>query len=123
MKPPPGTNQKTLHPLPPPRGGAVGGFFPPPPPPPPPPPAPPRSDELMGVFCARLLAAAPAVRPLLVAADVRRQKMMLLDAFVLVRGSLHDMDALICELRELEARHVAYGATPEHYIVVGEALI
>jgi hemoglobin-like flavoprotein len=83
----------------------------------------PRSDELMDVFSARLFAADPAVRPLLAATDVRGQKAMLLDAFVLVRGSLHDMDALICELRELAARDVAYGATPEHYIVVGEALI
>ena len=33
------------------------------------------------------------------------------------------MDALAPKLRELGARHVAYGATPEHYIVVGEALI
>jgi hemoglobin-like flavoprotein len=48
---------------------------------------------------------------------------MLLRALVLVRESLRDMDALAPKLRELGARHVAYGATPEHYIVVGEVLI
>src|SRR4051794_30207335 len=83
----------------------------------------PRGDELMDVFYARLLAAAPAVRPLFAATDVRRQEAMLLGALVLVRNSLRDMDALVATLRELGARHVAYGARPEHYIVVGEALI
>jgi hemoglobin-like flavoprotein len=48
---------------------------------------------------------------------------MLLSALVLVRKSLRDTDALVATLRELGARHVAYGATPEHYIVVGEVLI
>jgi len=83
----------------------------------------PRGDELMDVFYARLFAAAPAVTPLFAATDIRRQKAMLLSALVLVRNSLRDMDALTPKLRELGARHVAYGATPEHYIVVGEALI
>src|SRR3954452_9262607 len=83
----------------------------------------PRGDELMDVFYARLFAAAPAVRPLFAATDVRRQKAMLLGALVLVRNSLRDMDALVAPLRERGARHVAYGARPEHYIVVGEALI
>jgi hemoglobin-like flavoprotein len=83
----------------------------------------PRGEELMDVFYARLFAAAPAVEPLFAGTDLRRQKAMLLGALVLVRNSLRDMDALIPKLRELGARHVAYGATPEHYIVVGEALI
>jgi hemoglobin-like flavoprotein len=67
--------------------------------------------------------AAPAVKPLFAGTDIRRQKAMLLSALVLVRKSLRDTDALVPKLRELGARHVAYGATPEHYIVVGEALI
>jgi methyl-accepting chemotaxis protein len=83
----------------------------------------PRGDELMDVFYARLFAAAPAGGPLFAATDIRRQKAMLLRALVLVRESLRDTDALVAKLRELAARHGAYGATPEHYIVVGEALI
>jgi hemoglobin-like flavoprotein len=83
----------------------------------------PRGDELMDVFYARLFAAAPAVKPLFAGTDIRRQKAMLLSALVIVRKSLRDMDALVPKLRELGARHVAYGATPEHYIVVGEVLI
>jgi hemoglobin-like flavoprotein len=61
----------------------------------------PRGDQLMDEFYARLFAAAPAVRPLF-PDDMRRQKTMLLGALVLLRKSL----------RELGARHVAYGASP-----------
>ena len=53
----------------------------------------------------------------------RRQKAMLLGALVLVRKSLRDLDAIVPKLRELGARHVAYGAQPEHYPVVAEVLI
>jgi hemoglobin-like flavoprotein len=42
---------------------------------------------------------------------------------VLLRKSLRDLDAIVPKLRELGARHVAYGARPEHYPVVGSALI
>jgi hemoglobin-like flavoprotein len=48
---------------------------------------------------------------------------MLLGTLVLLRKSLRDLDAIVPRLRELGARHVAYGARPEHYPVVGEALI
>jgi nitric oxide dioxygenase len=83
----------------------------------------PRGDELMDIFYARLFAAAPAVEPLFASADMRRQKNMLLAALVLVRNSLRDLDAIVPALRELGARHVAYGAQPEHYPVVGRVLI
>jgi hemoglobin-like flavoprotein len=82
----------------------------------------PRGDELMDEFYARLFAAAPAVRPLF-PDDMRRQKSMLLGALVLLRKSLRDLDAIVPKLLDLGARHVAYGAKPEHYPVVGSALI
>src|SRR5919201_2152203 len=82
----------------------------------------PRGDELMDEFYSRLFAAAPAMKPLF-SADMRRQETMLLGALVLLRKSLRDLDAIVPKLRELGARHVAYGAQPEHYPVVGTALI
>lgn len=82
-----------------------------------------RGDDLMDVFYARLFAAAPAVRPLFAATDLRRQKAMLLAALVLLRRSLRDLEAVVPKLRDLGARHVAYGARPEHYPVVGQVLI
>ena len=82
----------------------------------------PRGDELMDEFYGRLFAAAPEVRPLF-PQDMQRQKTMLLGALVLLRKSLRNLDAIVPKLHELGARHVAYGARPEHYPVVGEALI
>jgi hemoglobin-like flavoprotein len=83
----------------------------------------PRGDELMDVFYARLFDAAPAVRPLFAGTDLRRQKAMLLSALVLVRKSLRDLDAILPKLHALGARHVRYGARPEHYPVVASVLI
>lgn len=83
----------------------------------------PRGDELMDVFYARLFHAAPAVIPLFSRTDLARQKAMLLGTLVLLRKSLRDLDAIVPKLRELGARHVAYGAESEHYPVVGQVLI
>ena len=83
----------------------------------------PRGDELMDVFYSRLFATAPAVQPLFAGTDLRRQKAMLLSALVLVRKSLRNLDPIVPKLRELGARHVAYGAQPQHYPVVGAVLI
>src|SRR5438105_2299279 len=75
----------------------------------------PRGDELMDVFYARLFAAAPAVKPLFAGTDLKKQKTMLLGTLVLLRKSLRDLDAVVPKLRELGARHLAYGAAPEQY--------
>ena len=83
----------------------------------------PRGDELMHEFYGRLFATAPAVMPLFAQTDMRRQKAILLSALVLVRKSLRDLDSIVPKLRRLGARHVAYGAQPEHYPVVAEVLI
>jgi hemoglobin-like flavoprotein len=83
----------------------------------------PRGDELMEEFYTRLFEAAPAVMPLFAGTDLPRQKTMLLGTLVLLRKSLRDLDSIVPKLRELGARHVAYGAEPEHYPVVGMVLI
>ena len=83
----------------------------------------PRGDELMDDFYARLFAVAPAVRPLFEGTDLKRQKTMLLGTLVLLRKSLRNLEPIVPKLRELGARHVAYGARPEHYPVVGEVLL
>jgi hemoglobin-like flavoprotein len=83
----------------------------------------PRGDKLMDVFYAHLFAAAPAMKPLFARIDLKKQKTMLLGTLVLLRKSLRDLDAIVPKLRELGARHVAYGAKPEHYPVVGGVLI
>jgi hemoglobin-like flavoprotein len=83
----------------------------------------PRGDELVDEFYVRLFETAPAVKPLFAHTDLKRQTAMLLGTLVLLRKSLRNLDAIVPKLRELGARHVGYGARPEHYPVVGEVLI
>jgi methyl-accepting chemotaxis protein len=75
------------------------------------------------IFYTRLFAAAPVVEPLFAETDLSRQKAKLLATLVLLRRSLRDLDAIVPKLRELGARHGAYGAQVDHYPVVGEILI
>jgi nitric oxide dioxygenase len=49
--------------------------------------------------------------------------LFLTSALVLLRKSLRDLDRVVPTLHALGARHVAYGALPEHYPVVGAALL
>jgi hemoglobin-like flavoprotein len=83
----------------------------------------PHGEQLMDEFYTRLFETAPAVVPLFAATDLQRQKAKLLRTLVVVRNSLRDLDAIVPTLRRLGARHVAYGAQPEHYSLVGETLI
>jgi hemoglobin-like flavoprotein len=76
----------------------------------------------MDEFYSRLFEAAPGVRALF-PKDMKKQKTMLLAVLVLLRKSLRDLDSIVPKLRDLGARHVAYGAKPEYYPVVGESLI
>jgi methyl-accepting chemotaxis protein len=83
----------------------------------------PQSDELMRVFYDKLFEAAPSVQPLFASVDMDRQRAALLNMLLVLRESLRDLDDIVPDLEELGARHVDYGAKPEHYPVVGEALI
>jgi nitric oxide dioxygenase len=38
-------------------------------------------------------------------------------------GKLHDFSALAPAIKNLGTRHAGYGATPEHYAIVAEALL
>jgi hemoglobin-like flavoprotein len=83
----------------------------------------PHGELLVDTFYARLFAAAPAVQPLFAHTDLRRQKTMLLGTLVLLRKSLRNLETITPKLRELGARHVSYGAEPDHYPVVATVLI
>ena len=83
----------------------------------------PRGEELVEIFYARLFETAPAVKPLFANSDLDKQKAMLLATLVLLRKSLRDLEAITPRLRLLGARHVAYGAQPEHYPVVAEVML
>jgi hemoglobin-like flavoprotein len=82
----------------------------------------PHGDQLVEDFYDRLFSAAPEVRSLF-PEDMTRQRTMVLATLVLLRKSLRDLDRILPTLRSLGARHVGYGAQPEHYPVVGRLLI
>jgi hemoglobin-like flavoprotein len=83
----------------------------------------PRGDELVERFYERLFEAAPEVRPLFAGADLVNQRTKLLATLVLLRKSLRDLPAIAPRLRTLGALHVAYGARPDYYPVVAEAML
>jgi len=83
----------------------------------------PQSDELMRTFYDNLFEAAPGVRPLFAQVDWERQRQALFNMLLVLRESLRDLDDIVPDLEELGARHVEYGAQPEHYPVVGEVLM
>lgn len=83
----------------------------------------PRGEELMDVFYQRLFELDPEVQRLFGGTDMAAQKKKLLSTLVLLRNSLRDPTNLVPALKSLGARHAGYGVAPEHYPLVGQALI
>ena len=65
----------------------------------------------------------PDAKPLFTHSNMAEQKKKLLASLVLVVENLRNPDALSDSLRGLGARHVKYGALPEHYPLVGNSLL
>ncbi|BAZ51289.1 globin domain protein [Nostoc sp. NIES-4103] len=83
----------------------------------------PRASEFVTSFYDNLFIAHPEVKPLFANIDMARQHNMLLNALVLVVENLRKPEVLGQALKGLGARHVGYGASPQHYGAVGEALL
>lgn len=74
------------------------------------------------VFYKRLFELAPQVRPLFPDA-IEEQSKKLMDVLTSALGMLERPEDLRISLEQLGARHVDYGVKPEHYDIVGTALI
>ncbi|ELS02390.1 hemoglobin-like flavoprotein [Xenococcus sp. PCC 7305] len=83
----------------------------------------PQANEFVNSFYENLFTANPEAKPLFKTTDMAEQKKKLLASLVLVVENLRKPDALEGALRGLGARHVKYGALPEHYPLVGGALL
>ncbi len=83
----------------------------------------PQADEFVASFYDNLFTAHPEAKPLFDTTDMQAQKKKLLNSLVLVVENLRKPDVLGGALRGLGARHVKYGALPEHYPLVGGALL
>jgi len=82
----------------------------------------PIQDVAAGLFYDRLFTRAPELRSLF-STDLSEQKRKLMAVLSTCIGKLNDLAALGPVLRGLGARHVTYGTRPEHYAVVGDALL
>jgi hemoglobin-like flavoprotein len=83
----------------------------------------PHANEFVNGFYENLFAQSPEAKPLFAHTNMVKQKTMLLSSLVFVVENLRNPNALSEALKGLGARHVKYGALPEHYPLVGNALL
>ncbi|MEM6599433.1 MAG: globin family protein [Cyanobacteria bacterium P01_D01_bin.36] len=83
----------------------------------------PKADEFVASFYNNLFTDYPASKPLFEHSDMTGQQKMLKGALVMVVENLRKPEVLSNSLKGLGARHVKYGALPEHYPLVGNSLL
>lgn len=83
----------------------------------------PQADAFVASFYENLFADYPAAKPLFEHTDMSKQQNMLKMGLVTVVENLRNPEALTSTLKGLGARHVKYGALPDHYPLVGNSLL
>src|SRR6201995_4564675 len=82
----------------------------------------PISEQAGVLFYDRLFEVAPSVRALF-PDDMTEQRKKLMATLAVVVGGLSNLEQILPAASALATRHVSYGAKPEHYPVVGGALL
>jgi hemoglobin-like flavoprotein len=82
----------------------------------------PISDAAAMVFYDRLFEVAPSVKAMF-PADMTEQRKKLMAMLAAVVNGLSNLESVLPAANALAKRHVSYGATAEHYPVVGGALL
>jgi len=82
----------------------------------------PISEQAAILFYDRLFKIAPQVKPMF-PADLTEQRKKLMATLAVVVTGLSNLDTVLPAASALAKRHVDYGAKPEHYPVVGAALL
>jgi hemoglobin-like flavoprotein len=82
----------------------------------------PIGSQAAALFYGRLFELAPQVQHLF-GSDMNEQGRKLMAMLATVVNGLNRLDVIVPAAQKLAHRHVAYGARPEHYPVVGAALI
>jgi nitric oxide dioxygenase len=82
----------------------------------------PIADQAAVVFYDRLFEVAPSVKAMF-PADMAEQRKKLMATLAVVVNELSNLESILPAASALATRHVGYGARPEHYPVVGGALL
>lgn len=82
----------------------------------------PISEQAAVLFYDRLFEVAPAVKAMF-PADMTEQRKKLMGTLAVVVNGLGNLGAILPAASALAKRHVGYGAKPEHYPIVGGALL
>ncbi|MBE9226676.1 flavohemoprotein [Phormidium sp. LEGE 05292] len=83
----------------------------------------PHSEEFVASFYENLFTAYPEAKALFTQTNMVEQRKHLLAALVLVVQNLRKPEVLGETLKTLGAKHIKYGTVPEHYPLVGQALL
>jgi nitric oxide dioxygenase len=82
----------------------------------------PIADKAAEIFYGRVFEVAPSVKPLF-KGDMADQRKKLMATLAVVVNGLSDLPSVLPAASALAKRHVGYGVLPEHYSVVGGALL
>jgi len=82
----------------------------------------PISGQVAIMFYDRLFELAPQVKEIF-PADMTEQRQKLMATLAVVVNGLSNLQSVLPAASALAKRHIAYGAKPEHYPVVGSALL
>jgi nitric oxide dioxygenase len=82
----------------------------------------PISEQAAVLFYNRLFEVAPSVKAMF-PADMREQRKKLIATLAVVVNGLGNLESVLPAASALAKRHVGYGAKPDHYPVVGGALL
>ena len=82
----------------------------------------PIADQAAAIFYARLFEIAPEAKHLFTG-DMMEQGKKLMDTLAVAVRHLDNLEAIVPSVQSLGKRHAGYGVRPEHYPIVGEALI
>ena len=82
----------------------------------------PIADRAAVMFYERLFEVAPQVKAMF-PADMTEQRQKLMATLGVVVNGLLNLESVLPAVSALAKRHVAYGAKPEHYPVVGSVLL
>lgn len=83
----------------------------------------PSANEFISSFYNNLFTDYPAAEPLFAHTSMAKQEIMLLESLVFVVENLRQPGKLTGALKGLGARHMEYGALPDHYPLVGNSLL